>query len=175
MKEIWKTIPEYEDYEVSNLGRVKSHKKWNDGKQERFLKPKLENTGYLKICLNKNNKTKYFYIHRLVLLCFIGKNKFSVNHKNGIKTDNKLTNLEYATHSENMKHSFKMGLHNLKGEKNTQAKLNGNQVVKIRKMYKTKKYYQRDIAKIFKVDRKTISDIVLYKSWNYPEYNISST
>lgn len=174
MKEIWKTILGYEDYEISNLGRVKSHKKWNDKNKERILKPKIESSGYLRICLCKNNKTKFFYIHRLVMISFVGKINLPVNHKDGNKNNNKLKNLEFVTPSKNMKHAFKIGLHNLRGERNTQSKLKGHQVIKIRKMYNTGNYYQKDIAKIFNVDRKTISDITLYKSWNYPEYNISS-
>ena len=68
--EIWKDIPNYENvYQVSNLGRIKSLRYWNNGNyiyKERILKPRLSKNGYLRITLRKNNNSKDFYIHRLV-------------------------------------------------------------------------------------------------------------
>lgn len=68
--------------------------------------------GYIQIGLRKNDRQKQFVVHRIVANTFIENplNKPTVNHINGIKTDNRIENLEWNTQSENIKHSFKMGL-----------------------------------------------------------------
>lgn len=104
-------------YLVSNLGRVLSVKRTVIGRngaeytiKERFLKPKLDRYGYLICGLSSNSKTKTTTVHRLVAKAFLeqpeGKN--CVNHKNGIKTDNRVENLEWVTISENNKHSYQV-------------------------------------------------------------------
>ena len=165
MQEIFKDIPGYEGrYQVSNKGRVKSF--GNDKhRKEKILKPIKTKLGYLIIGFYKNDKYRRFRIHRLVLSTFIGKSSLDCNHKNGIKTDNRLENLEYCTRSENIIHAFKIGLKTQIGEKNSNHKLIEKQVVKIRKLYKTKKYTQRELAKMFNISRRTISDIVRKRSW----------
>lgn len=101
--EYWKTIEGYGDYMVSSLGRVKSLNYRNTGK-EKILKPRVDRYGYLQIGLNKTGKKKKFLVHRLVANTFIPNvdNKPEVNHKNEIKTDNRVKNLEWMTHYENM-------------------------------------------------------------------------
>lgn len=92
MKEIWKTIECYENYEISNLGRVKNKKK------NYSLKP-LNLNGYLVVCLCKNGKQKLFRIHRLVAFAFLpNPNNYPfVNHKDEDKTNNHVNNLEWCT------------------------------------------------------------------------------
>lgn len=77
-------------------------------KKERLRKWVLGKNGYHYVCFSKDGRLKKFYAHRLVAIHFIDnpKNKPFINHKNGIKTDNSLGNLEWATHSENMQHSY---------------------------------------------------------------------
>lgn len=112
-KEIWKDIQNYEGlYQVSNLGRVKSLPRPNKRKNEIIMTPHLQNTGYYYITLHKPKKEKKVTIHRLVAKAFISnpKNKPYVNHKNGIKTDNRIENLEWVTNKENIEHAIKKGL-----------------------------------------------------------------
>ena len=102
MIEIWKPIPNYEElYMVSNLGRVKSVKR------DKILKEQLNERGYLRVSLSKNNKQKIYSVHRLVMITFIGYEEGKqVNHIDGDKTNNRLDNLEWTTQSENMKHAY---------------------------------------------------------------------
>ena len=92
--EIWKQIDSYEDYQISNWGRVKSFKK---GK-ERILRPRVVGAGYLQVILYKDGKTKPVFIHRLVANAFINNpdNLPEVNHKDENKQNNLVTNLEWC-------------------------------------------------------------------------------
>lgn len=113
----WRDIKGYEGkYQVSNLGNVKSlnfHRK----NKECLLTPKIDKDGYLEIALYKNGKSKYYRIHRLVAIAFISnnENKKEVNHINGIKSDNRVDNLEWCTSSENQVHAYKTGLQKISG------------------------------------------------------------
>jgi hypothetical protein len=99
--EVWKKVPDFEDYQVSNLGRVKSFKK---GK-EKLLNPSLNANGYLRLCFSKHNKRFYFSVHQVVSMAFLNHKpngyELVINHINFIKTDNRLENLEVVTQREN--------------------------------------------------------------------------
>lgn len=120
MIEVWKDVEGYEGiYQVSNMGRVKSLKRnvlKSDGKiqpiPERILKGKRDKDGYIEVKLTNFNFIKYIRVHRLVLITFLGydSHKSQVNHKNGVKDDNRLENLEWCTQVENTLHSlYKLG------------------------------------------------------------------
>ena len=110
----WKEIKNYPGYKVSNMGRVKSYKVWR-GEACRILKSsqRSKNNKYIVVKLCKDNKSKTFYVHKLMASAFFGGPKgLDVNHKNGIKTDNRLNNIEYVSRSENHKHAYRNGLKN---------------------------------------------------------------
>lgn len=76
------------------------------------LKNKVAKTGYEEICLHDSGKSKYFLVHRLVANAFLDGTGEEINHKNGNKTDNRASNLEWCTHGQNLKHAFENGLRN---------------------------------------------------------------
>lgn len=103
-------------YEIDKLGNVFSLPKtitYVDGRtftyKYRSRKSVLSGPGYFMILLSNGGVQKYVYVHRLLALTFLGDpvgNRNHVNHKNGIKTDNRLENLEWVTRSENMQHRY---------------------------------------------------------------------
>lgn len=109
--EIWKDIHNFEGlYQVSSLGRIKSLPKARY--QTRVINGGYNGGGYPIINLNKDKIRHPFIIHRLVASAFLlnPENKQTVNHKNGVKRDNRVENLEWATYAENNIHAIDIGL-----------------------------------------------------------------
>ena len=122
-KEVWKDIPEYEGYQASNLGRIKSLERIDalgHKRKEKILKPSIDHKGYYRVCLYKNSIGKRYYVHRLVWIAFNGTipEDLQVNHINEIKSDNRLDNLNLMTAKENLNYGSR-------NERSAKKQING--------------------------------------------------
>lgn len=166
MEEILKDIPGYEQYyQASNMGRVFS--KINN----MYLKPFIWGGTYKSVGLGFGKKLKNFRISNLILLTFVGprpgtSREYHANHINGNHLDDRASNLEWCTISENLKHAFRLGLSCQSGERNNFAILTNDKVRAIRKA-RAIGYKQITLSKHFHVSSSTISDICLYKKWKW--------
>jgi hypothetical protein len=124
--------------------------------------------GYNKVGLFSNGERTWYRVHRLVAECYLPNPNgyLQVNHINGIKTDNRLENLEWVSHSQNIIHAYKNNLIPT-GEKSGKSKLTENQVEFIRKNYKYKsnEYNSKTLAEMFDVCHGTVLKIVKNKLW----------
>lgn len=134
IEEIWKPIKGYEGlYEISSLGRVKSLERYvvfkgvKHLRKERVLKSGKNQYGYLYVVICNNNINKHKLIHRLVAETFIPNehNKRTINHINGIKTDNRIENLEWCTHKENIQKAWENGLYKISEKQRINGKTRG--------------------------------------------------
>lgn len=175
MKEFWKDIHGYVgSYQISDMGRVKSSIRWN-GTLERILRQSTKKDGHLHVCLYKNKKGKTHLVHALVLQTFIRPRQRGeeCRHLDGNPRNNRLNNLRYGTHKENMEDCSRHGgFPDRRGSKNVRAKLTPDQVISIRKLYcnnallsNRDKLSQLQIAKTFKVSEYTVWAIVNRKTW----------
>lgn len=107
IKEQWKIIPEFPNYEISNCGKVR--RVWK--KHTSLKKTRLSKFGYEIVHLSNNGVNKHRAVHRLVAIAFINNpdNKPEVNHIDGNKENNCVYNLEWVSRSENMKHAYSIG------------------------------------------------------------------
>lgn len=157
------TILNHPKYEVSNTGKVRNKK------TGRCVGKKTKE-GYLMVRFRDEKRKIYdIFIHRLVLINFIGidKNRPVVNHKDGIKTNNNISNLEWCTKGENNIHAVKTGLKiSVKGEQHFKAQLKESEVVKIKEMLRLG-IYHKSIAKRFGVNVGVISSINRGASWKH--------
>jgi len=167
--EVWKDIKDYiGSYQVSDKGNVRSldrviatsnGKKYNE--KGAIKSQRLNSDGYPRVTLSKNSKKKNYRVYRLVADAFIPNafNKPQINHKNGIKTDNTVGNLEWCTAQENIKHSNETGLAKIiSGENHVWAKLKNKEVVDIY-IRSNKGEPQKELAKEYNASVSMVSRI----------------
>ena len=171
--EVWRHVLGYEDlYAVSDLGGVRriappprggSRPRLPDG----ILSPIRDSKGYLRVRLCRGGKRKRRFVHALVIEAFLG--PFSAgeetDHKNGVKVDNRLVNLEKVTPLENTRRAIRLGLRDAVGESNPSAKLSRDDIRAIRRMAETVR--GRELARRFKVSPALISLIISGRRWRH--------
>lgn len=173
-KEFWKIIEEFPNCLISNNGNIKTLKTLED-------RTTHINSGYELVVLTKNKRKYSRLIHRLVAQSFIPnpENKPCVNHLNGIKTDNRVANLEWVTYKENIEHAVKTGLIDYSKRKNPHHKIypkdgdhkltksTKEEVIEMRRMYATGDYVLREISEKFGISTSVVWNIVNKKTWKH--------
>lgn len=176
-KEIWKDVPGYEGYyQASNRGKVRSIDRTIIDKNEikihrtgKVLSQNVNKDGYLFVELNKNAKRKLRTVHRIISETFIPniKNKPEVNHINGNKKNNAISNLEWVTSSENQIHAIEDRLQTIPiGEDSNSAKLTNNEVLEIVCSYRLGIFTHAEIAKAYNISRQVICGILNGRIWS---------
>ena len=160
-EEVWRDVPAFEKYyEVSNFGRVRSKDRtvrhnWGGSKRVsgQIKSQLIVPNGYCQVHLYKKGKRKVFAVHQLVLLAFVGKcpEGMEVRHLNSIRTDNRLCNLVYGTHSENVIDTINLG-------RNGKQKISPENVRLIRDRLAAGELV-KSLAQEYGVSTKTISEI----------------
>lgn len=160
----WKQIKEFEEYyEVNDLGQVRRIGQISNRKKQ------ITHKGYHKVFLYGGGKRLHCFVHRLVAIAFISnpENKPNINHKNGIKTDNRINNLEWCTTAENNQHAKEMKLYKpLHGSKHGMSALTEEIVLKIREHAKEGMTH-KSIADFYGVTPSTIRMVIIGKSWKH--------
>lgn len=163
-------------YRITKNGFVLSVSRWRKGKAGSFaiskskvLKKNINKNGYETVILCKNSEIKGKLIHRLVYETFVGvieKDK-QINHKDGNKQNNHISNLESVSPKENMQHAWKTGLCKKRlGTELVFSKLNNKKIRKIRNMSENG-VSQKEIGNIFNVHQSNISYIISRKTWSH--------
>lgn len=164
MIERWLPVVGYEEiYSISNMGNVFSIR------NNIILKPMKDHKKYLVVDLRNKGHRKTRKIAHLVIEAFLGKRPkgYEVNHKDGVKSNNRIINLEYVTPIENIRHSYRIGLHikDRSGENHSMSKLTWKEVNFIRKEYVPRKITQIYLVSKYNISQQTICYILQGKLW----------
>ncbi|HBQ5645167.1 TPA: HNH endonuclease [Klebsiella variicola] len=170
MKEEWKVIKGYENYAISNLGRVKRLTSRTCAKAGTILKSvqRSKSRAYLSVDLCYEGGKRTEMVHRLVAIAFLGDPPFAnaeVNHIDGDKTNPYASNLEWVTSSANQLHAYDNGLQTAKGEANGRAKLTEIEVMEMRSLHSLSGVEVSMLAEMYGVHPRTALDVVRRKSW----------
>lgn len=170
-REIWKICADCPDYKISTSGKIKCLKNIRKRRIGDLIEPYIAKcTSYyptVALC----GKTK-LYVHRLVAKTFLGEpNGLHVNHKDGNKLNNNVSNLEYCTRSENAIHAYRTGLKSTKGENNGRCVLTKAQAIEIKKLLKLG-LICKEISKQLNIPIGRVSSIKCGKCWKWLDYEL---
>jgi len=174
--ETWKEIPGYEGlYIISNYGRCKRIAPRRNGRPLPDKILKQSKAGWQGKYLSYNlsdefGKVKVAYVHRAVIMTFLGPPPtytHQVNHIDGDKHNNHIDNLEWATPTENQQHRYTVLGQSQTGEDNPANKYSEKLVRRVLDMYSEKKYTQRYIAEVTGIDYRYVNSIVLGRAWSH--------
>jgi hypothetical protein len=174
MIECWKPVLGYEDlYQVSDRGRVRRIAGGMGACLGRILRRRDNGVGYRFVTLYKEGKPRHRTVHSLVTEAFLGPRPdgLEVNHKNGVRRDNRLGNLEYVTRSENMRHAFDVlgrkagGGGGPRGEDHYCAKLTEVIVKEIRRLHAEGGISRCELARRYGVSDVSIGLVLRRKTW----------
>lgn len=162
-------VPGYEGrYIINTDGEIYSIPR--PGTKGGYLKQSLGSNGYPKVQLTNFDGTQTTHmVSKLVMIAFVGPRPqgLEICHNNGDRTDSRLVNLRYDTHSANCIDKVNHGYY---GERVSSAKLTATQVVEIRKKYATGDYSYSKLGVEYGVDKSTIGDVVLGNTWTHTDY-----
>jgi len=156
-------LKDFPDYAVTDDGRVISFKrgKWRE------LRPKFNRHGYAIVTIMHNKKQFTKTVHRLVMCAFNGKSELKVNHKNGIKKDNALGNLEFCTQRDNVRHSIRTGLRKYKvGEGVANSKITNEQALSILQLRSNTQLSYPKISAMTGISIHIVKSICAGTSWS---------
>lgn len=165
-----KQIPNFNDYFATKDGKIWSAPKGYNNKKGKFLKLYAISGGYLGVRLVSDKKLISKKVHRLILETFVGPcpKNMECRHLDGKRQNNNLENLCWGTRKENQHDRIQHGTNiYAKGEKHGRAKLTEQDICTIRKLHKSKKFNQYQLANKFNVSRKNIFQIINKKTWVY--------
>ena len=165
---VWKIIPEFPEYEVSDRGEVRRKVASRGTRPGKLLRPYDNGNGYLKVQLVNKGIKKRATVHRLILQTFRGpppRGKTDCAHLNGLRSDNRLSNLEWKSRAENMLDAKVHGTAAI-GERNGHAKLTEQDVMHMRRRRQNGETFQ-SIANSYSVSRRTASDAIKGKNWGH--------
>lgn len=175
MKEIWKSIPKFSRYEASNTGKLRSLNYKNSGRVVE-LRPALDKGYYKTMLVDDIGKNKTGRVHKFVMLAFHGEapEGTEINHIDGNKENNSLSNLEFVTHKYNVQHSYDNGLQKPQfGSDNGNSKYDEDFVRQIKTEIESLKdsrgrcIGRNDLADKYGVKLSFIKDLIQGRCWNH--------
>jgi len=175
--EIWMPVKGYWGYEVSSWGRVRSRRLAGRRSQTlaespKIIQPRKHRTGYWMIIIrNKAGIRKNALVHRLVAQAFLGnegyQNQLDVNHINNVRDDNRVSNLEWATRKENIRHAVRAGTHSLVGENHHSSILTEKLVRQLRKEWQEIGGRKSDLADKYGLPHGVVGKVLRGTTWSH--------